>query len=96
MPVIKTISRPSHTFDVVGPICESGDFLAKKRKLKDAKEGEFLAVMSAGAYGFSMASNYNARPRPCEVMVIKGKYYVTRKRETHDDLVKGERVPAVL
>ena len=96
LPVIKKSARPSHVFDVVGPICESGDFLAKKRRLKDAKEGEFLAVMSAGAYGFSMASNYNARPRSAEVMVIKGKYYVTRKRETHNDLIKGERVPAAL
>ena len=83
-------------FDVVGPICESGDFIAKDRILPVLKEGDFLAVMSAGAYGFSMSSNYNARPRVPEVMVLNEKYYVTRCRETYEDLIRGETVPKVL
>jgi diaminopimelate decarboxylase len=83
-------------FDVVGPVCESGDFIAKDRRLPVFKEGDFLAVMGAGAYGFSMSSNYNARPRVAEVMVLNGKYYVIRQRETYKDLIRGEIVPSVL
>ena len=83
-------------FDVVGPICESGDFLAKDRVLSLVKEGDLLAVMSAGAYGFSMSSNYNSRPRVAEAMVINGKTFVTKKRESYQDLIKGEVVPEVL
>ena len=83
-------------FDVVGPICESGDFIAKDRALPVFKEGDFLAVMSAGAYGFSMSSNYNARLRVAEVMVLNGKYYVIRRRETYEDLIRGETVPKAL
>jgi len=85
-----------YKFDVVGPICESGDFLAKDRELPLMEEGESIAVMSAGAYGFSMASNYNARPRVAEVMVMKGKYYITRKRESYEDLIRGEVIPKAL
>jgi diaminopimelate decarboxylase len=83
-------------FDVVGPICESGDFIAKDRILPIVKEGDLLAVMSAGAYGFSMSSNYNARPRAAEALVLKGKYYVVRRRETYKDLIRGETIPGVL
>ena len=83
-------------FDVVGPICESGDFIAKDRMLPALKEGDLLAVMSAGAYGFSMSSNYNARPRAAEALVLKGKYYVVRGRETYKDLIRGEHIPGVL
>ena len=83
-------------FDVVGPICESGDFLAKDRVLSLVKEGDLLAVMSAGAYGFSMSSNYNSRPRVAEAMVINGKTFVTKKRESYQDLIKGEVIPKVL
>jgi diaminopimelate decarboxylase len=83
-------------FDVVGPICESGDFIAKDRTLPVFKEGDFLAVMSAGAYGFSMSSNYNARPRAAEVMVLNGKHYVIRRRETYRDLIRGESIPKAL
>ena len=83
-------------FDVVGPICESSDFIAKDRMLPVFKEGDFLAVMSAGAYGFSMSSNYNARPRAAEVMVLNGKYYIVRRREKYEDLIRGEVVPRVL
>ena len=83
-------------FDVVGPICESGDFLAKDRELPVVRKGELLAVMSAGAYGFSMASNYNSRPRAAEVMVRGRDYFIVRERETYNDLVKGEKVPGWL
>ncbi len=97
LPVIRGSSKTEkRKFDVVGPICESGDFLAKDRELAIAREGDFLAVMSAGAYGFSMSSNYNARPRVAEVMVINGKYYIIRKRESCQDLIRGEVIPKVL
>ncbi len=82
--------------DVVGPICESGDFLAKERELSRVKQGEYLAVMSAGAYGFSMSSNYNSRPRAAEVLVKGKEHVLIRKRETYDDLVRNEQIPAFL
>lgn len=76
-------------YDIVGPICESGDFLAKDRKFIDLREGGFLAVMSAGAYGFSMSSNYNSRPRPAEVMVEGKRHKLIRRRETYKDLIRN-------
>ncbi|MCX5699049.1 MAG: diaminopimelate decarboxylase [Candidatus Omnitrophica bacterium] len=76
--------------DIVGPICESGDFLAKERLMAKVKEGDYLAVMGAGAYGFSMSSNYNSRLRAAEVMVVKDKAVVIRKRETCEDLIRNE------
>ncbi len=76
--------------DVVGPICETGDFLALDRDLERVLDGELLAVGTAGAYGFAMASNYNARPRPGEVLVDGETFTLIRKRETYDDLVRGE------
>jgi len=82
--------------DLVGPVCETGDYLARDRELPDAAEGDLLAVMSAGAYGFSMASNYNSRPRPAEVMVKGDSWAVVREREHYADLIKGELVPAFL
>ncbi|HEX2181654.1 MAG TPA: diaminopimelate decarboxylase [Rubrobacteraceae bacterium] len=82
--------------DLVGPVCESGDYLARDRELPDAREGDLLAVMCAGAYGFSMASNYNSRPRPAEVLVRGERWAVVREREGNADLVKGELVPAFL
>jgi diaminopimelate decarboxylase len=95
--------RPVHrrdgatfTADVVGPVCESGDFLAKDRELPALEAGDLLAVMSAGAYGFVMASNYNTRPRPAEILVDGSKCYVIRERETVDDLVRGEAIPEFL
>lgn len=88
--------RPEIVADVVGPICESGDFLAKDRKLPRMEAGELLAVMSAGAYGFSMSSNYNSRPRAAEVLVDKGRFYIIREREDYDDLIKGEFIPDFL
>jgi len=82
--------------DVVGPICESGDFFAKERKLSKVKEGDYLAVMSAGAYGFSMSSNYNSRRRAAEVMVLEDRAVVIRKRETYEDLTEKESIPPFL
>lgn len=88
--------RAKHQVDIVGPVCESGDFLAKDRMLAAVKPGELMAVMSAGAYGFVMASNYNSRPRVPEALVKGGEIHVIRARETYDDLVKGETIPAFL
>lgn len=88
--------RAKQQVDIVGPVCESGDFLAKDRLLASVKPGELLAVMSAGAYGFVMASNYNSRPRVPEVLVKGGEIHVIRERETYEDLVKRETIPAFL
>jgi len=82
--------------DIVGPICESGDFLAKDREVPMFKQGDMMAFMSAGAYGFAMSSSYNSRPRVAEVMVKGDKFEVVRERETVEDLIKGEKVPAFL
>jgi diaminopimelate decarboxylase len=89
-PVVRHPDRPDMTVDVVGPICESGDFLALDRDLPRVEPGELLAVHTAGAYGFSMASTYNARPRPAEVMVAGGQHRLIRRREQNADLVRGE------
>jgi len=78
--------------DLVGPVCESGDFIAQERELPRVREGDLLAIRSAGAYGFAMASNYNSRPRPAEVLVDGAKARLIRKRETWEDLVRGEVV----
>ncbi|HEY0776763.1 MAG TPA: diaminopimelate decarboxylase [Gemmatirosa sp.] len=78
--------------DVVGPVCESGDFLALDRELDDVRPGDLLAVHTAGAYGFAMASNYNSRPRAAEVIVDGGAWRVVTTRESYDDLVRHERV----
>ena len=82
--------------DVVGPVCESGDFLAKDRMLPLYRSGDLLAIMSAGAYGFSMSSNYNSRPRAAEVMVSGARFEVVREREDARDLAKGERTASFL
>ena len=82
--------------DVVRPICESGDFFAKDREVPRPEPGDLLAIMSAGAYGFTMASNYNSHPRPPEVLVDGDKFYVVRQRETLDDLIRGETIPPAL
>ena len=81
---------------MVGPICESSDYLAKGRMIPRFERGELMAVMSAGAYGFSMSSNYNARPRIPEVLVRNDQFYVIRKREEYADLVRGEEIPNFL
>jgi len=91
LPVHKQSGEHLRKYDVVGPVCESADFLALDRELELA-EGDLLAIGSAGAYGFSMSSNYNARPRAAEIMVDGKNYFEIRRRENIDDLVKGERV----
>ncbi len=88
--------RAKHQVDIVGPVCESGDFLAKDRALAEVKPGELLAVMSAGAYGFVMSSNYNSRPRVPEALIKGGEIHVIRQRETNEDLIRGEAIPAFL
>lgn len=82
--------RPLQVVDVVGPVCETGDFLALDRLLPGVEVGESLAILCAGAYGFVMASNYNTRPRAPEVLIDRGRYGVSRVRETVDDLLRGE------
>ena len=80
------------TYQIVGPVCETGDFLGHDRELA-LSEGDLLAVMSAGAYGMSMSSNYNTRPRPAEVMIDGDQFHVIRERETLEQLMVGEMIP---
>lgn len=93
---VKKENREEMLVDVVGPICESSDFLAKGRKIQRLIPGELVAVMSAGAYGFSMSTNYNSRPRVVEVLVRDDKMFVIRQRENYEDLVRGEEIPDFL
>ena len=81
---------------MVGPVCESADFLARERSLPALERGDLLAVRSSGAYGFVMSSNYNARPRAAEVLVRGPRYALVRERETLEDLVRGESIPREL
>ena len=94
-PVDRREAEPM-TADVVGPICESGDFLAQDRDIQPPEPGDLMAVMSAGAYGFTMASNYNTRPRAAEVLVDGTEFAVVRERETLEGLVAGEKIPGML
>ena len=94
LPVVRS-DREEIVADIVGPVCESGDFLAKDRALSSVRSGDLLAVMSAGAYGFVMGSNYNARPRPSELLTAGDRFEVIRERETYEDLIRGERVVEV-
>lgn len=87
---------PSLRADVVGPVCETGDFLGLSRRFPEPAPGDLLAVMSAGAYGYVMSSSYNSRPRPAEVMVRGDRFYLVRRRETFRDLIRGERLPDFL
>lgn len=91
LPVVRT-GREVEEVDVVGPICESGDFLARARRLPALEPGDLLAFRDTGAYGFTMSSNYNSRPRAAEVLVEDGTWRVVRKRETMDDLLRGETI----
>ena len=95
-PVREPAEAKTAVVDVVGPVCESGDFLAKDRALPVVQQSDLLAVMSAGAYSFVMASTYNSRPRPPEVMVKDREVHVIRARETYEDLVRGEAIPEFL
>jgi len=93
---VKKNDREEIVADVVGPVCESTDFLAKDRKMPRLNSGEFVAVMSAGAYGFSMSTTYNSRPRVAEVLVRDDRMFVIRQRERYEDLVRGEEIPDFL
>ena len=95
VPVIETKARKVK-MDIVGPICESADFFAKDRAFPVLQNGDLVAVMSAGAYGYVMASNYNVRGRPPEVMVKGDQFEVAKQRETFEDLMRGERIPSFL
>ncbi|MGH9809025.1 MAG: diaminopimelate decarboxylase, partial [Terriglobia bacterium] len=90
VPVRQDGARPSIKADVVGPVCETGDFLARDREMPEALPGDLLAVCTAGAYGFVQSSNYNARPRPAEVLVENGTWRIVRRRESFEDMVRGE------
>ena len=92
MAEVEPRGRPVSEVDVVGPVCETGDFLARDRELPGLERGERIAVLGAGAYGFVMASNYNTRPRPAEVIVDEGRWWVSRPRERLDELYRTERV----
>ena len=81
---------PPITADVVGPVCETGDFFARDRHMANVMPGDYLAICTAGAYGFVLSSNYNSRPRAPEVLVEGNAYRVIRRRETYDDLIHGE------
>jgi diaminopimelate decarboxylase len=88
--VVRAKNRPPVIADIVGPVCESSDFFAKGRTIDKLDQGSLIAIRSAGAYSFSMSSNYNSRPRPCEILVDGSGYSVIRRRETYEDLVRGE------
>lgn len=90
VPVREPSAAEREPVDVVGPVCESGDFFAEDRELPPLVEGDLLALMSAGAYGFAMASNYNSRPSPPEVLVQGERYSLVRRRQSLEDLVRGE------
>jgi diaminopimelate decarboxylase len=89
---VRKAERGKILADVVGPICESGDFLARDRDMADVLPGDLLAVATVGAYAFVAASNYNSRVRPPEILVDGGDWRTIRDRETYEDLVRGERV----
>jgi len=89
-------SEEEEIYDVAGPVCESGDLLARDRRLPKIREGDLLAVLNAGAYGFSMSSQYNSRPRCAEVLVKDGEYALVRRRETFESLLAGQEIPSWL
>lgn len=96
MPLNKSPKRKYHEFDIVGPICESSDFLGKNRKLPEVKPGEYLVVFSTGAYGMCMSSNYNTQPRCREVLVMENRFYEIRKPENYQDLISKDKIPPFL
>ena len=96
VPLHRDSSRRALTVDVVGPICESGDCFTKDRQLQDVGEGELIAFMSAGAYGYAMASRYNSRPMAAEVLVKGSAFELINARETFEQMIAGEKVPAFL
>jgi diaminopimelate decarboxylase len=96
VPLRERLDQTALVTDVVGPVCESGDFFAQDRELPPLQQGDRIALMSAGAYGFVMASTYNSRPLLPEILVERNQVHVVRQRQTYDDLVKGERIPEEL
>jgi diaminopimelate decarboxylase len=88
---LEAAGRPVETVDVVGPVCETGDFMALDRPLPRVLAGDRLAILGAGAYGFVMSSTYNSRPRPPEVLVDGGRFSIVRPREREEELFSGER-----
>lgn len=96
MPCLLKNNNITETYDIAGPICESGDILGKARNLPKLQEEDYLAILDAGAYGYTMTSVYNSRPRPAEVLVNKGKYYLIRKEETFEDLLEKQQIPDYL
>jgi diaminopimelate decarboxylase len=93
---VKEETREEVVADIVGPLCESSDFLAKGRKMPKVDPGELIAVMSAGAYGFVMSTNYNSRTKVAEVIVRDDQMFVIRQRESYEDLIRGEKIPDFL
>jgi diaminopimelate decarboxylase len=92
-PVTEAPGAFSMTADVVGPVCETGDFFARDRQLPALQPGDLISLRTAGAYGFVLSSNYNSRPRPCELLIDGRRVHVARSRETFADLIRGESVP---
>lgn len=96
VPVVRRKKQKHGIYDVVGPVCESGDFFAKARRLPELSEGDRVALLGAGAYGFAMSSNYNSRPRPAEILIAGTRHYCIKKRETMRDIMQGEVLPTHL
>jgi len=94
--LVKKRSGERERYDIVGPICESSDFLALDRDLTKLKSGDRIVLFSAGAYGFTMASNYNSHPKCAEVMIKGNRSYLIRESEDYRDLIKGESIPEFL
>jgi diaminopimelate decarboxylase len=92
VPVVKTAHAERVIADIVGPVCETGDFFARGRELPEVSAGSLLAIRTAGAYGFVLSSNYNSRPRVCELLVDDARVHVARRRETFEDLIRGEEL----
>ena len=90
VPIEERNATKSEKIDIVGPVCESGDFFALDREMREVREDDLLAIMSAGAYGFVMASNYNSRPLPAETLVKGNKLTLIRKRQTNEELIRDE------
>ncbi|HYP17929.1 MAG TPA: hypothetical protein VEQ65_12020 [Opitutus sp.] len=96
VPVHRDSSRRALVADIVGPICESGDCFAKDRQIQEVGEGELVAFMSAGAYGYAMANRYNARAMAAEVLVRGGNFELVNARESFEQMIAGEKIPAFL
>ena len=96
IPCNEKSEKKLETYDIVGPICESGDIIGKSRTLPELIEGDYLAILDAGAYGFTMSSNYNSRPRPAEILLSNGQSFKIRNEESYDDLIRNDIIPDYL